>query len=294
MDGECRSDRIEERKLFIEKATEMPRWALIGVCTVLTVGIALVDYWTGQELYANGAYLLPVALIAWAFGAWAGVGMSLLSVATWLVADYGVASHPGGVAMPYWNAFALLGFFVTFAVLLARLRKSIDHERELSRTDPLTGSCNTRCFYEQAGKELERSRRYGHSVSLAFLDLDNFKEVNDTFGHAAGDRVLRAVTDSLERNVRSSDIVSRLGGDEFCVLFPETGVEEALTAVNKLRREAEGSVPEPYRNIPGFSIGLVTYRRTPDSVEEMVQAADKLMYEVKTSGKNNVAHAVFD
>ncbi len=292
MNEECHGNSAEERKLLIDKVTDLPRWVLIPICLAMLLLVAFIDYATGNEVSVNFAYLLPIALVGWAFGTWAGAGASLLSVGFWLVADYVLTENSSGAAVPYWNAFVLLLFFLAFAILLSRLQMSLEHERELSRTDPLTGSCNSRSFYEQAARELERAQRYGHPVSMAYLDLDNFKQVNDTFGHAAGDRVLQAITDSIESNVRSSDIVSRLGGDEFCVLFPETGEEAAREAVEKLRQALEEGLPAEYRDVVGFSIGLVTFDDPPEKVDEVIKAADHLMYKVKSAGKNGVAHAV--
>ncbi|HTC77354.1 MAG TPA: diguanylate cyclase, partial [Terriglobales bacterium] len=103
-----------------------------------------------------------------------------------------------------------------------QLAAALAAEKELSRSDPLTGLPNRRAFYEVALAEADRARRYRHPLSLAYLDVDNFKQVNDDYGHDAGDELLVRVAEVLRRNLRNNDIVARLGGDEFAMLLPET------------------------------------------------------------------------
>jgi diguanylate cyclase (GGDEF)-like protein len=174
-----------------------------------------------------------------------------------------------------------------------RLRYVMHREKQMSRTDPLTGACNIRCFYERAEDELERSRRYGHPLSLAYLDVDNFKQVNDTLGHSTGDELLRSMSAAMLGHVRESDIVARLGGDEFCILFPETGQQAARFAMEKLRQEMHAAFPGECAGLCSFSVGLVTFVQPPLTVEEVVQVADRLMYEVKNSTKDAIAYAVY-
>src|SRR5437773_2624774 len=126
---------------------------------------------------------------------------------------------------------------------VARLRLAHARERELARRDALTGAPNARAFYELAGAEIARARRYIHPFSVAYLDLDDFKLVNDRLGHLAGDAVLRSVARALGGVLRASDVVARLGGDEFAVLLPEAGAAPARLATDKLRQALAEVVP---------------------------------------------------
>ena len=174
-----------------------------------------------------------------------------------------------------------------------RLRESqearLEAERKLARCDALTGLGNRRAFYERAEAERKRAARYDRPLSVAYIDFDNFKQVNDTSGHEAGDQLLVSVAGILEKNLRAEDFAARLGGDEFAVLLPETGHAAAAFAINKLHRLLTAAMKEK-NSLVTFSIGLVTYERAPENTELMVQKADEMMYMVKRQGKNGIHH----
>src|SRR5205823_7996192 len=127
-----------------------------------------------------------------------------------------------------WNGIALFAMLVLTAGLVARVRSGMHRERRLARTDPLTGAANGRTFYETAATEARRAQRSGRPLTLAYLDLDNFKQLNDHLGHAAGDEALVEVVKSLQPALRVADLLARLGGDEFALLLPDTAAEGAL------------------------------------------------------------------
>ena len=114
-----------------------------------------------------------------------------------------------------------------FTLLLSSLKRALDRERELSGTDVLTGIRNARSFREVLGAEIERSKRFQRPFTVAYLDLDNFKTVNDCHGHEHGDELLRLVGNTILTGIRKTDTVARLGGDEFALLLPETEYEAA-------------------------------------------------------------------
>jgi diguanylate cyclase (GGDEF)-like protein len=157
--------------------------------------------------------------------------------------------------------------------------------------DPLTGAANARAFRGRARDEIDRSRRYGRPFTLAYVDLDNFKAVNDRFGHSAGDNLLRLVTDNIRKNLRTTDIFARVGGDEFVLLLPETGPESARAVLDKLQDKVTSSLQEAKWPVT-LSVGAVIYLSPPDSVDAMIVQADNLMYQVKHSGKNRIRQEV--
>ena len=161
-------------------------------------------------------------------------------------------------------------------------------EKRLARVDGLTGLANRRAFYEGAELERKRSLRYSRPLSIAYIDLDNFKAVNDEQGHEAGDQLLASVGKLLRENVRAEDIVGRLGGDEFAVLLPENNYDNAVKAIAKIHGVLNATAKKNAWNI-GFSVGMITYNIPPETVEEMIHAADQLMYSVKHGGKNRFA-----
>ena len=190
-----------------------------------------------------------------------------------------------------WNAATGLGFFLVVALLLTKLKKSLTSERELARTDFLTGAANPRAFYELAQMEINRARRYGHPFSVAYFDADNFKTVNDQLGHHVGSQLLIRVVEVVKRNLRTTDVVARLGGDEFAVLLPETGVAEAKAVAQKLREKLSTEMLESGWTVT-FSVGLLTCADPPHTADEMIKIADGLMYEVKNGGKDAIRHEV--
>ncbi len=285
--------RFMDQELIFEQLGRLPRVLVILICLGGVAGVALCDYWTEQEASLFIFYTVPISIAAWILGMRYASAVSLLSVAAWAATDFYIIRKGAAWTLPYWNSCVLLVFFVVFALLIARVRHTMYREKAMSRTDPLTGVCNTRCFYERAEMELERSRRYGRPFSLAYLDVDDFKRVNDALGHSTGDALLRSLGGAALAHVRESDIVARLGGDEFCVLFPEAGREAARSATDKLIRETRAAFPQECAGLCSFSVGLMTFLEPPPSVEEAVRLVDALMYTVKESTKNAVAHAVW-
>jgi diguanylate cyclase (GGDEF)-like protein len=272
----------------------MPRWLVSAAALVLVSFIGWVDFHTGAQLSISVFYLLPIALAAWRTPRTLSVAFSVASAAVWYVANL-----PGSLEMGFtqatlvWNTLTRLGFFLIVAILVGSTRRLLDRERELANTDSLTGLLNHRAFYHAAGIELDRARRYGHPLSMIYMDLDAFKQLNDQYGHMAGDRVLQAVAHAIQGNVRTSDIVARLGGDEFGVVLPEASVDAAQAVATKLQRVvAERTAQVEFGPPVALCQGVVTFLRAPESVDHLVGMADRLMYEAKRSGAGGLVHQV--
>jgi len=264
------------------------RWIVVSLALIAGVGIG--DYVTGSELTFSVFYLIPVAAAAWLSGTRSAVAASIFAAAVWLWADYLSARVDTSAFVYGWNFCARLLFLVLVAVLLARLRDMLDRERELSRTDGLTGLLNARAFREVAEAEIARSQRYGQPLSLAFIDVDNFKGVNDSRGHAAGDHLLTCLAGAMRGNLRRTDVVARYGGDEFVALLPHADENAARAAVEKLLAKVDGTMKAAGWPVT-LSIGVVTWRSGQTTVDAMVETADRLMYEVKLGTKNGVRYA---
>lgn len=164
--------------------------------------------------------------------------------------------------------------------------------RELAYRDELTGLYNNRYFQEGMDKELERTRRYDHALSLLFFDIDNFKEINDSFGHLAGDVVLRRVANQILQIMRGSDIVVRYGGDEFAVIMPETGREGVDVFAERIRLGIEEMIiPVDQAQLQvTISVGGATYTGENSQIDKMAMlgAADKAIYQAKRAGRNRI------
>jgi len=229
---------------------------LITVNITLLFCIGLADYITGYEIGISLFYLIPIGFAAWFGGKYPSIIISSLSVLTMAATDFLAGKVYGNLFVEFWDLLMHLSFFVVYGVLLSSLRKTHERERESARNDYLTGLSNFQGFKELAEREIERSRRYGTILSAAYIDCDNFKEVNDTFGHEAGSRVLRAVGDTIRNHIRATDIAARIGGDEFVVLLTDVSHDISVGFVekmgNRLLREMKGN----NGNVT-FSIGMV-------------------------------------
>jgi len=271
----------KQSKLFIV----LVGFALIG-------GIGLIDFVTGYEFAFSVFYVLPVALVTWLTSQRLGLVASLASALVWLCADAATGHSYSNHLIPIWNSLIRLCFFVIISSLLSALRKTAEQEARLARTDHLTGAVNSRFFYDLLQMEIDRFQRYKRPFTLAFCDLDNFKTLNDQFGHPMGDHVLRIVVSSARRHLRKTDVVARLGGDEFAFLLPETSEESARVALTNIQN---GLLEEMRQNKwpITFSIGVLTCSVGTHSPDELVRLADELMYSVKRNNKNAIKYSTY-
>lgn len=275
---------------YLEKRSR-PFLVTAGIVLVALLGV--LDTLTGYELSFSLFYLIPISLVSWFAGRRSGIMMTLYSGFSWFTADSlagHVYSHP---AIQYWNGSIRLGFFLVSALLIAALREALEHEKELSRIDNLTGAVNRRYFDTLLQQEIDRTRRYGRPYTLAYVDLDNFKMVNDTAGHSEGDKVLQAVADAAREQLRNVDVVARMGGDEFAFLFPETDQSQARDCATKLQHALLDEMQRHGWPVT-FSIGILTCDTAPQTRDELIRQADRLMYQVKNDGKNSIRYASFE
>jgi diguanylate cyclase (GGDEF)-like protein len=260
-----------------------PAFLLAG-SAVLVAAVACVDYATGTELRVFPLYFLPILAASLRLGYGPGLGTAAVCAAAWGLSNFLAGMRGSRPAVDLANLLVMAIAFGAVAALGARQRDGLLRERAISRTDGLTGLLNGRGFYEAAANELARASRYRHALTLAYVDLDDFKGINDRFGHARGDAVLVAVAHALRRGCRSTDVVGRLGGDEFVVLFPETGRDAAEAALAKVRSRVDELGSQDGTRVTA-SIGAVSYATPPPDVEALVHEADAAMYAAKAAGK---------
>lgn len=245
----------------------------------------MLDVVTGDEISLFLFYLAPVAMAAWYGGRATGLVSGLLACASWTLADAAsgiTVSHP---AIAAWNLAVRLGYFALSSLLITALQVSWRSQERLALTDALTGLHNRRALEERLRHDLASARRRGAPLTLAFVDLDDFKQVNDTRGHAEGDRLLREMAATLRGALRESDTAARIGGDEFALLLPDTDARGAVDAAHRLGAQLPPGTP--------CSIGMVTFTDTASlDAGHALTAADRLMYRVKRQGKGAVAFAV--
>jgi diguanylate cyclase (GGDEF)-like protein len=246
--------------------------------------VGAVDVLTGPEISLSFFYLLPVALVAWTMGLGLAIAFAVVGGAVLFMSDRLAEASYTSDWIPYLNAVFRTGIFVAMACVVSSLHATLVRERSLAREDAVTGTATRRRFFELAELERERAARYGHPITLAYVDLDGFKSVNDRLGHAEGDVLLRLAAQAIQDNVRSSDIVGRLGGDEFGILFPQIEPDQADAAVRKIHT----CIQSVHASV-GASVGFVTFQSPPPSVEDMVAWGDRLMYRAKADGPGGIS-----
>jgi two-component system, cell cycle response regulator len=185
----------------------------------------------------------------------------------------------------------------SFSELLARVRvgsRVVQYQQHLeyqTQIDSLTGLFNRRAFEKKIGEEFERSKRYGHPLSVVILDIDNFKKINDTYGHHGGDAALVRISEILRERSRRSDFPSRFGGEEFVLVLPETDQDSAIQVARKFHEEIRscsfGTVDKPF--VLTVSMGLTSSTKKEYSDwREMVADADCALYQAKNTGKDRI------
>jgi diguanylate cyclase (GGDEF)-like protein len=274
---------------IIHHIGNLDKKVLIFCSIVLALLLGYLDYLNGFEFSFSLFYLLPVSITAWFANRNSALVVSVLSALSWFISNTLAGESYSHPVVGFWNTFVRLGFFTIVTLLLTDLKRSIEKERNLSRIDFLTGIKNSRSFYELASFELLRAKRYNHPTTIAYIDLDNFKQINDQFGHSTGDVLLRVVSKALQTHLRQTDIVARMGGDEFAVLLPETDEEAAQVAITKAHLSLLTTMKQNRWDIT-FSIGVITFPVLPSDIDidEALHQVDELMYSVKANGKNNI------
>ena len=266
-------------------------WGSTGFIMVVLLGMA--DYLTGYELSFALFYLIPIALVAWFGGKRLGLLISAASAIAWFSADFLSGNRYLNPSLYVWNTLFRLGFFLVVTMLLSALQQAYIVNQELAQTDYITGAISVRHFYELIRIESGRFRRYQHPFSLVYIDLDNFKAINDRLGHITGDKLLRVLVENIQQQIRPTDVLARLGGDEFALLLPETGAEQIKIFIGRLHSSLANDMLRKGWMVT-LSMGVVTFKQLPKSVDEMVRLADVAMYSVKTNGKNGVCYRVYN
>lgn len=254
----------------------------VGFCILLGV----VDLLTPSAYRFGFLYILSIITTTWLAGVRAGFLVSIISTA--FLSRYYLHE---GVLPAAWNILTVLSIFCIVTVMQFRIRQLLETESRLSRTDPLTGVMNPRAFSELAQYELLRLRREARPFSIAYLDIDDFKKVNDFYGHKRGDELLKALVRCLSQNLRRTDMVARVGGDEFVIFFPNTD-QTAVKVVMQKVREGSGKLSAAGDWPMTISMGVVTFTDGVCDLDEIIAVADKLMYEVKKAGKNHILYSV--
>ncbi|MBD2451225.1 GGDEF domain-containing protein [Nostoc sp. FACHB-152] len=258
--------------------------------SILLIGlIGTLDYYIPPEIFIAIFYLIPIGIATWFAGKFTGIAISVISVITNLIVNQKYYIYYSDPSIPYWNTILVLIFFLFTNYLLTQQKIILKNLEKLARTDALTGLTNRLFFLDLANIEINKSLRHHEPLTIAYFDIDNFKAVNDQFGHSVGDRLLCLVANTAKNNLRNIDIIARFGGDEFAILLPRTSYDVAGIVLQRLKSTLLATMEQ--QNWPiTFSIGAITFNTPPPSVSQMIEKADNLMYSAKKKGKNLLHH----
>lgn len=249
--------------------------------------------WRGE----NALLVLAVSMVsAWFCPAQFAFTLPLITYTIWTVVD--MRNEPTGWAYPFGCAvrFSLSILLVSW---IARIRQELDQARQFARVDSLTGIANRLSILESLEAELSRVRRFGRTFSIAVIDCDGFKKINDVRGHLVGDRCLQRIASVLHNHIRAYDRVGRLGGDEFVVILSEANPEDVKGIIQRMRSELHTDLNHDYPSL-SFSIGVASVQQTGHRASppldwcECLQAADDAMYAAKRNGKNRTEYTALN
>jgi len=269
------------RKLF---------WAAIVI--VLLFAVAALHYYSGKHPNFFILFLVPSLVATYKLGLGPGLGLAIAGPALGLTADLTLELDTPKTVVIF-NALLRAAVFVMIVVGAWRISRQSEVLRRMSYSDELTGLGNRRAFLQRGAEGLARARRSNQAWSLIFVDLDNFKQVNDRRGHKAGDQVLQRTARVILKSLRVTDFAARLGGDEFAVLLADTRDSGALLVAEKLRNQLVTELKSFNCNVTA-SVGVATFSASPKNFEQALAKADELMYEAKRGGKNGVRQREFN
>jgi len=268
--------------------TMSPPFAL-GTSALLIGIAAFLHQLTGVHINLWLLYLAPVVVSTWFARSAFGAVVACISAGTTLFVELTSGDTYTSRMAPYWNAGAELLMFLAVWRMLVLLKQSYQKVRELARTDHLTGVANGRYFTEILTLEMEHAHRHNRPLSLAYIDIDNFKQVNDQRGHEAGDSLLRLVAQTMKQAVRANDLVARVGGDEFAILFREETQDHVRAVMDRIKYHLARIAAQNDWPVT-FSAGVVSCTGSACLADQLIKRADRLMYAVKTAGKNMVKY----
>lgn len=260
-----------------------------GVIFAMAGLVSFIDFVTPPSVFLTGFYLLPIGLAVWYSPIVVTASVFVVSLGTSLYMVF----HGLPESAPFWQlVLAYLSpviVLLSFAGLIFRQKIIMQKLLDESRTDALTGIRNRRGFLEIAYFELSRLNRAEQLSTLALIDIDNFKSINDTQGHAVGDALLVAVSRCMVTTLREIDIVARMGGDEFVVLLPETDVEMSKVVLERLHTNLK-MLLQSFDQSASTSIGAVAIHASNEvKIDEILARADAVMYAVKSAAKDGIA-----
>lgn len=272
----------------------IPRKNIFLKVSIFLIGLSLslllfyIDYIVfSPEITFTLTYLLPIIFVAWYAGRYWGLFLSFICITEWVIVKIFSDKNVTNLMLFFIDLILKSGVYFFIIYLLSRLKKSLEIERKIARTDYLTGAANRKAFSEKLEIELYRSNRNNSSLAIAYFDIDNFKSINDHFGHKTGDDLLVKTAAVVTRNIRKIDLLARIGGDEFIILFPDTNYDQSKITVEKLKNKIS-AIMKLNKWPSSISAGVGIFYNGNYKVDYIINQVDGLMYQVKTGTKDGI------
>lgn len=259
---------------------------------LITLLVGYLHKLTGLAYEFHVFFILPVLVVSWYNGKRFGYAVVVLATVVWFIADRSLAGDQPNILPLIFNTAMRLTIFLYGAWLIGEMRRVLLRESHMAREDALTQMPNRREFHDRGQQAFAQAQRQGAPFTAVFIDLDRFKEVNDSMGHGIGDTLLVTVARVIREQVRASDISARLGGDEFALLLPNMNAQAASSYVEGLRKRLLAAMKEKGWPVT-FSIGVASYKVAPQDYDLLIKQADALMYEVKRGGRDRIRQQEF-
>lgn len=257
---------------------------------IAVAAIGWLDLTTGPDFGLSLFLAVPVFIAADRAGPRLGAIVAASSVGAWVVARVLGGGQTASTALVVWNASVRAALFAALLALAVAKRRLSD-ERHAASTDMLTGIANRRALSDAFLRERARVLRSKRPLTVVYIDCDDFKHINDRFGHECGNDLLRTVAATLVSGIRAVDLAARIGGDEFAVMLVDSDPQHARAILDRMRSTLRSTMVQRGWSVT-FSIGAVTMDNPPATSDEAFQLADRLMYRAKHSGKDAIVHEI--
>ena len=273
--------------LALDGSRKTSQLRAVTVATALTSVLGCADFMTSSEISFSIFYLIPITAAVILSGRQLGLIFSVICALVWITADIASGLDYHVWHIPVWNTLVRFGYFTFHTVLLNQLLTTISMIQAASLQDPLTKAANWRYFEQYSSQLLQQAGRDNIKMTIAYIDVDNFKKINDSFGHGVGDEVLIQIAQTIQSQIRSQDMIARLGGDEFAVVLNNTDLTTSQEILDRIRRATLQEMQAKNWDVT-LSIGAMVFSVLPMTITPMLKMVDNLMYDVKKNGKDNI------
>lgn len=273
--------------LALDGSRKTSQLRAVAVATALTSVLGCADFMTSSEISFSIFYLIPITAAVILSGRQLGLIFSVICALVWITADIASGLDYHVWHIPVWNTLVRFGYFTFHTVLLNQLLTTISMIQAASLQDPLTKAANWRYFEQYSSQLLQQAGRDNIKMTIAYIDVDNFKKINDSFGHGVGDEVLIQIAQTIRSQIRSQDMIARLGGDEFAVVLNNTDLATSQEILDRIRRATLQEMQAKNWDVT-LSIGAMVFSVLPMTITPMLKMVDSLMYDVKKNGKDNI------